>query len=65
MNILLAPSIPTDGIKLQSLSKVITLNAITCKPTGMWSTASWNDIMYKSVEYYKQNYTIYMSMVYC
>ena len=52
MNILLAPSIPTDGIKLQSLSKVITLNAITCKPTGMWSTASWNDIMYKSVQEY-------------
>ena len=26
MNILLAPSIPTDGSELQSLSEVITLN---------------------------------------
>ena len=34
MNILLAPSIPTDGIKLQSLSEVITLNDITYKPAN-------------------------------
>ncbi len=31
LNILLAPSIPTDDIKLQSLSEVITFNDITCK----------------------------------
>ena len=31
-NILLASSTPTGGIKLQSLSKVITLNGIKCKP---------------------------------
>ena len=31
-NILLASSTPTDGIKVQSLSEVITLNGIKCKP---------------------------------
>ena len=34
MNILLAPGIPTVGIKSQSLSEVITLNDITCKPAN-------------------------------
>ena len=33
MNVLLAPSILTDGIKLQSLSEVITLNDKTLVPT--------------------------------
>ena len=33
-NILLASSTPTDGIKLQSLSEVITLNDINCKPVN-------------------------------
>ena len=34
MNILLAPSIPTDEFKLQSLLEVVTLNDIACKPAN-------------------------------
>ena len=34
MNMLLAPSSPTGRIKLQSLSKVMTLNDITYKPAN-------------------------------